>query len=420
METRMKIRVKKRVGSLDLKGKSLNGSCRFARRRSGFFLILLVTSFVFMIFCFNVTACEPKEKEIKIGNQTVLSGDFRLYGLDQLVSVSLAASELSPVKIGGIEYDIRVITKDDEGNVEKAFLVSKEMVEENVSCVIGSTFNGTTEASIPTYMEYRIPILTPSAQATELSKIGDNFFRLIINNRQKVENIANFIANDMKPQRLVLIDDRTEYSVNLVDLLGEILKEMRVEVANRYSIENGSEDMNVIVENLLLDEPDLVFFCTEYDNLAYLVTRARDGGLGCRFMTEELGMDDRINLLASKEQLEGLIAIIPEPPSIAKYTEDSKAIDFWRKYSEFARKMKDIEIEQPGPFAPYSYDAVYVLIEAMKKSNSILPEDFIDELRSTSYDGVTGHIEFDSNGDRLNPQSTIFVMQDGSWVRYQK
>jgi branched-chain amino acid transport system substrate-binding protein len=59
-----------------------------------------------------------------------------------------------------------------------------------------------------------------------------------------------------------------------------------------------------------------------------------------------------------------------------------------------------------------------VLIEAMKKSNSILPKDYIDELQDTSYDGVVGHIEFDPNGDMADPMSTVFVVKDGAWVRY--
>jgi len=49
-----------------------------------------------------------------------------------------------------------------------------------------------------------------------------------------------------------------------------------------------------------------------------------------------------------------------------------------------------------------------------------MPEDFIDALRNTSYEGVTGRIEFDSNGNIKQPQSTIFIVKNGSWVRYQK
>jgi ABC-type branched-subunit amino acid transport system substrate-binding protein len=40
------------------------------------------------------------------------------------------------------------------------------------------------------------------------------------------------------------------------------------------------------------------------------------------------------------------------------------------------------------------------------------------ELRDISFEGVTGSIQFDSNGDRLDPPSTIFVIKDGVWTRY--
>ena len=75
--------------------------------------------------------------------------------------------------------------------------------------------------------------------------------------------------------------------------------------------------------------------------------------------------------------------------------------------------------EGPGPYAPYTYDAIYILINAMKKANSVAPEDFSDELNATSYDGIAGLIEFNSNGDRVDPQSTEFIMKNGDWVRLQ-
>ncbi|MBU4292464.1 MAG: hypothetical protein KJ770_00235 [Actinobacteria bacterium] len=81
-------------------------------------------------------------------------------------------------------------------------------------------------------------------------------------------------------------------------------------------------------------------------------------------------------------------------------------------------KDKSISKEGPGPYAPYSYDSLYLIIEAMKRSNSILPEYFMEELKKTSYDGIVGNIKFNSNGDRVDPPSTIFIMKNGDWVRY--
>jgi len=384
------------------------------------FLLFLIFTLILILF-FNFTACETKDRVIKIGSQAVLSGEFSSYGENQMISIELAASELSPVRIGGFDYDIEVIARDDEGNAEKAFLVSQEMVEEGVTGVIGSTFDGTTKVSIPIYMEYSIPIITTSAQKTELSGIGDNFFRLIINNRQKVENIASFIRDEENPQKLILIDNRDEYSVNMVDFLIGIFDDWDMNVLRRYSIEMATEDTNILIDNLLIDDPDVVFFCGKYDELAELVTKSREAGLNSKFITETLGMNDNIFILVNDQQcLDGVIAVIPDPPPLARYSEDIKAVDFRHKFIDFVSKAEGIEIDRPGPYAPYSYDALYILIEAMEKANSVLPGDYIKELKSISYDGVVGHIEFDFKGDMANPVSTVFVIRDGAWVRYQK
>jgi branched-chain amino acid transport system substrate-binding protein len=394
-------------------------------KRSRFFVfckyILFSMALILVsMLIFNFTACENREKVIKIGSQAVLSGEDKFFGEDQLVSLKLAVSEISPVKIGGFDYRVDLVSKDDEGNAEKAFLIAQELVEENVSAVIGSTFNGTTKASIPVFAEFNIPIITPSAQGLDIELGYSNFFRVIMNSKQRVENIVNFLNDELKPKKLVIIDNSEEYSTNLVDSMVEIFNDKKIAYLKRYTIKHDLNEYKVLAENLLIDEPDYIFFAAKYDELADLITEVRNIGLSSQFITEQLGMDESSSLLTGKEMLEGLIAVIGEPPSLAKYSEDKKAVDFWRKYQDFVLKMKDKSIskEGPGPYAPYSYDSLYLLIEAMKRSNSILPEDFMEELKKTSYDGIVGNIKFNSNGDRVDPPSTIFIMKNGDWVRY--
>lgn len=391
----------------------------FLNRAFRFFLLVLII-FTLIYLSVNLGACEPRKRVIKIGNQAVLSGEYRSFGEEQLVSIKLAASKLSPVRIGGFDYEIEVVTKDDEGNPEKAFLVAQEMVDEGVAGVIGSTFDGTTKVSVPVYEEYGIPIISPYAQKTEISGMGNIFFRMVMNNEQKIENIADFIANKINPQKLMLINNQEEYSIELVDYLREVLSDYGIETAGPMSIKISEEDVAVIAENLLIEGPDTIFFCGSYNELASLMTKAREIGLGSRFITEKLGMDDKIFDLADAQYLEGLIAIIPEPPSLAMYSQDAKAINFWRDFNNYLSQMDDsnISIDGPGDYAPYCYDSVFVIIEAMKRSNSISTKDYIDELKTTSYDGLVGHIEFDSNGDRVNPLSTVFIVKDGAWIRY--
>lgn len=389
-------------------------------------LIVFGMVLVFIFTAFNIAGCDSKEKVIKIGSQSIFTGDDRFYGFDQSVSLKLAASQLSPVRVGGFEYTIEVLDKDDEGNAEKAFIVAQEFIEEGVSAVIGSTFNGTTMASLSVFSEYNIPLITPSAQGEDIGSGFENFYRMIINNSQKIENIAGFISETLKPSKLVLIDNNEEYYVKLVDHLIEIFENKKIEFLKRYSIVYDQEEYKTLAENLLIDEPDYIFFCGDYKSLALLMKEVRELGLSCTFLTEEFGMDEGITSVVDPEFIEGLLAIVPAPPELAKYTESKRTIDFWRNYGDFLDKTDDEEIKSeladfsPGPYSPYAFDALYIIIEAMKKANSIAPEDFSDFLKKTVYEGVTGQIEFTSKGDRLHPASTVFVMKNGDWVRYSQ
>jgi branched-chain amino acid transport system substrate-binding protein len=385
------------------------------------YLVVFFIIIISALLAFNMMSCDNREKIIKIGSQAVLSGEYKAFGEDQLVSLELAVSELSPVRIGGFDYNIELITADDEGNPEKAFLSAQELVDQGVLMVIGSTFDGTTRVSIPVYEEYDIPIISPFAQKTETALIGDNFFRTIINNRQKVHNISDFILEQAGEGKLVLIDNREEYSIGLIDYLEELLVGQEKEILRRYSIKASEDDLSVLADNILIDEPDQIFAAMNYYELALIVKEVKNTGIDPLFMTEALGMSEDIFDVDQRLDLDGLMAIIPEPPSIAMYTTDQRSIDFWHAYNGMLDTLEEeieLSIEGPGEYSAYVYDSLMLSIEAMKRSNSILPQDFIQELKDISYEGLTGLIEFDSNGDRVDPQSTVFIVRDGAWVRH--
>jgi branched-chain amino acid transport system substrate-binding protein len=54
-----------------------------------------------------------------------------------------------------------------------------------------------------------------------------------------------------------------------------------------------------------------------------------------------------------------------------------------------------------------------VLVDAMKRANSVDPVKYLPEVGKTSYDGVTGKIEFDEKGDIKNGAITVFEIKDG-------
>jgi len=49
--------------------------------------------------------------------------------------------------------------------------------------------------------------------------------------------------------------------------------------------------------------------------------------------------------------------------------------------------------------APFTYDAVYIVVDAMKRANSTDPAKVLAQIPGTDYKGVIGETTFDSKGD---------------------
>jgi branched-chain amino acid transport system substrate-binding protein len=70
----------------------------------------------------------------------------------------------------------------------------------------------------------------------------------------------------------------------------------------------------------------------------------------------------------------------------------------------------------PGQFqvySPYTYDATFVLVDAMKRANSVDPKVYTKELPKTNYKGVTANIAFEPNGELKNAATTLYTYKDG-------
>ena len=67
--------------------------------------------------------------------------------------------------------------------------------------------------------------------------------------------------------------------------------------------------------------------------------------------------------------------------------------------------------EGTGP----AYDAVKILAAAMTKAGTN-PDQLADAIRATQYDGVSGHIAFDENGDLTTAAYTVKQIKNGGAV----
>jgi len=84
-------------------------------------------------------------------------------------------------------------------------------------------------------------------------------------------------------------------------------------------------------------------------------------------------------------------------------------------FADFNQKFKKRFNAEIQAYAPYTYDATRVLIEAMKRAQSADPSKVLAELPKTQFQGVTGKIAFTPKGDIVNGTVTLYRLQNGKW-----
>lgn len=100
---------------------------------------------------------------------------------------------------------------------------------------------------------------------------------------------------------------------------------------------------------------------------------------------------------------EGVTASLPGVPLVQM----PKGADFKQR---FEAKYGKIQL-----YAPYCYDAMMVLAEAMQRANSTESAKYLPEMVKTNYSGVTSNIKFDDKGDLQGGAITVYRVVKGEW-----
>jgi branched-chain amino acid transport system substrate-binding protein len=145
--------------------------------------------------------------------------------------------------------------------------------------------------------------------------------------------------------------------------------------------------------------PDAVFYGGMTSTAAPLIKQGRELGMKAVFSFGDGACEGEMVKLAG-EATEGMLCSQAGIPVAAA---SKKFLDAYKKRFN----------QEPIIYAPFTYDAANLLIEAMKKADSADPAKYLSELQKISYTGATGPISFDEKGDRKDAEITIFVMKSG-------
>jgi branched-chain amino acid transport system substrate-binding protein len=352
-----------------------------------------------------VSGCEKKSTAIVIGSAAPLTGGIAHLGKDNENGTRLAIEQANAakIKIDGREAQFDLISLDDQADPKVGVTVAQKLVDAKVAGVVGHLNSGVT---IPASVAYHdanppIPMISGSATNPEVTERGfKNVFRVVGRDDQQGPAIASYLASSAKPKVVAVIDDATAYGQGLANEVEKTLKAEGISVLPREKGTDKTTDWKAVLTKVKGSNPEAVFYGGMDATAGPLLRQGRELGIKAVFAFGDGACTDNMKQLAG-EASEGLLCSQAGiPPQAAS--------------KKFLTAYKERFKVDPILYAPFTYDATNLLIEAMRKANSADPAKYLPELQKIDYTGATGRISFDAKGDRADAEMTIFTMRAGA------
>jgi len=343
--------------------------------------------------------------EVKIGHVGPLTGQIAHLGKDNENGARLAVEEANAakIKIDGKEVKFVFVAEDDQADPKVGTTVAQKMVDAKVVGVVGHLNSGTSIPASPIYNQAGIPVISGSATNPKLTEQGfKTQFRVVGRDDQQGPAIASYLATNNKPKVVAVIDDATAYGEGIANEVEKTLKAAKINVLPREKGTDKTTDWKAILTKLRGRNPDAVFYGGMDATGGPLMKQGRELGIKAVFAFGDGACTDDMAKLAGAAA-EGLLCSQAGLPVEAA---DKKFLAAYKK-----RFNAD-----PILYAPFTYDAANLLIQAMQKANSTDPKKYLSVLAQLDVNGVTGRIAFDGKGDRKDAEMTIFTMQGGKVV----
>ncbi|AXK40286.1 branched-chain amino acid ABC transporter substrate-binding protein [Crenobacter cavernae] len=343
---------------------------------------------------------------VKIGQVSPMTGPIAHFGKDNERGAILAIDELNAegVEIGGKKVKFELISEDDQADPKIGTQVAQRLVDAKIVAVVGHLNSGTTIPASKIYSDAGIPQISPAATNPAYTQQGfKTAFRVIGNDVQQGKALGEFAVDGLKAKKIAIIDDRTAYGQGLADEFEKAVKTKGGTVIKREFTTNTATDFNAILTSLKGSNPDLVFYGGMDAQAGPMAKQMKRLGLKAKLLGGD-GIQTPEFMKLAGDAAEGQYASSPGMPK----EKMPGFADFNKRFQ--AKFNTEIQI-----YAPYEYDAVRVLVDAMKRAQSTDPKAFLPEVGKTDYNGVTGRIQFDDKGDIKNGAVTVYQAKAGKW-----
>lgn len=314
---------------------------------------------------------------------------------------------------GGVRgRPIELVVRDDEMNRGLAIEIAREFRDQtNVVAVVGHLNSGASIAASHIYNEpgKGLVAISPGATSPEMSQTGEWTFRVCPSDVQQAAALAEWAYHDLGRRRALIVYLNDAYGRGVRDAFTPVFERLggKVLSADPYLpdlIEND-RTLDPYLERGIRNSMDALVIVGMGDEVLGILRAARRLG----FRGTVMGTDGLMGIEAAGAVAEGVVVsagfLVDRPTDAAR--------DFVERYqARFG--------EPPRDGSAHAYDTVMLLAHAIEQvgTDRKAVRDYVASIGNgaPAFEGVTGTIRFDGNGDAVGKSVLIGVVRGGRVV----
>ncbi|MDA3836869.1 MAG: ABC transporter substrate-binding protein [Nanoarchaeota archaeon] len=358
--------------------------------------IIVIASVLVAIIILAITLTSSNNvveaKTVKIGVIGHFSGNYADYGLPMKNAVSLYVDEFNKNN----EMQIQLIFEDDLTDANKAASAMNKLVNiDNVDYVLSAQGSGAASVIAPIAEDTGTILMVTLGSAPGIPQGKDYVFRSVVSDVYQGSAILNVIENKFNSKKVSVLYVNDAYGVGIKDYM----LNGNFEKGIYETFESQSSDFKTQLLKIKESNSDTLALIARDKEIPTILRQIDDLGIDFKYIIISEIMTPEEVLSNTGLNSEGIYTISAKSP-----------ID----YVNFNEQYKEVYGEDLG-YAMYAYDGAVALIKAIKSSNANA-EVVKTKLHSVSFNGASGEVGFDLEGDRTGVSYEVYQVVNGKLV----
>ena len=361
-------------------------------------LIVVTLSWVLIINHNTTGRVVSGNEPIKIGIIGHFSGEYADYGIPMKNAVELAIKETN--EAGGIDGRKLVLVVEDDGtdSTKAASGMNKLIGIDNIDYILSAQGSGATSVVTPIANSNKKILMITLGSAPELTDNKDYVFRSVPSDVYQASKIVNYINGNLKPKKIAGLYRNDPYGVGIKNI---VEKGVSADVVASELYDPTSSDFRTQLTKIKQANPDVLVIAGARDNYPTLFKQIKELDLTATIFASETFYDQEVLDTSGKDNVEGVYTLFQEDPT--------DYLNFNLAYTQ------EFGVE-PSAYSMYAYDGAISIIKSIESSGDNV-ESVKTKFLSLSFNGASGKVGFDNEGDRTGARYAIYRVVNGEFMK---